>query len=328
MIVVTGGAGFTGSNLVAALDGRGGHEIVVCDHLGGGDKWRNVAKHEIAEVVAPGRLLDFLDTHAGELDTIFHMGAVSSTTETDADAMIAANFIFSLDLWRRCTERGIRLIYASSAATYGDGAQGFDDDATPTALAQLRPLNLYGWSKHLFDRRVARFVAERAPTPPQWAGLKFFNVYGPNEYHKGPMRSVVVQAWERATRGEPVRLFRSHHPDYEDGGQLRDFVSVNDCVAVMLWLHDNPGASGLFNMGTGAARSFADLARAVFAALDKTTDVVYVDTPREIRDKYQYFTEAEMAKLRAAGYDQPFLTLEDGVADYVRNHLSRPDPYR
>ncbi len=328
MIVVTGAAGFIGSNLVAALDGRGAAEVVACDRLGHGDKWRNLAKHEVAEVVAPERLFEFLDTRAGEIETIFHMGAVSSTTESDADMVVAANFSFSLDLWRLCARRGIRLIYASSAATYGDGGQGFDDDAASAALARLRPLNLYGWSKHLFDRRVARFVAEGAPTPPQWAGLKFFNVYGPNEYHKGPMRSVALQAWERAARGEPVRLFRSHHPDYEDGGQLRDFVSVTDCVAVMLWLYDNPGTSGLFNMGSGAARSFADLARAVFAALGKTPDIVYIDTPQEIRDKYQYFTQAEMAKLRAAGYDAPFLGLEDGIADYVGNYLSRGDPYR
>ncbi|MFQ5958797.1 MAG: ADP-glyceromanno-heptose 6-epimerase [Alphaproteobacteria bacterium] len=328
MIVVTGGAGFIGSNLVAALDERGGQEIVVCDHPGRDEKWRNLAKHEVTDVVAPERLLDFLERNAGAADAVFHMGAISSTTVTDAELVMRNNFEFSLDLWRWCAANGVRMIYASSAATYGDGAQGFDDDGSSAALARLHPLNLYGTSKHLFDCRVARYVENGAPTPPQWAGLKFFNVYGPNEYHKGPMRSVVVQAWERAARGEPVRLFRSHHPDYEDGGQLRDFVSVNDCVAVMLWLYDNPDASGLFNMGTGTARSFADLANAVFAALGETPDVAYVDTPEDIRDKYQYFTQAEMAKLRAAGYEAPFLTLEDGVADYLRNHLSKADPYR
>ncbi|MFQ5785533.1 MAG: ADP-glyceromanno-heptose 6-epimerase [Alphaproteobacteria bacterium] len=328
MIVVTGGAGFIGSNLVAALGERGEREVVVCDRLGGDDKWRNLAKHEIAELVAPEGLHDFLDRHGDAVETVFHLGAVSSTTETDADLVMSVNFTFSLALWRWCAAHRARLIYASSAATYGDGAQGFDDDAAPEALARLRPLNLYGWSKHLFDRRVVRWAADGAPRPPQWAGLKFFNVYGPNEYHKGAMRSVVVQVWERAARGEPVRLFRSHHPDYADGGQMRDFVAVADCVSVMLWLYDNPQTNGLFNLGTGTARSFADLAQAVYAALGAEPEIVYIDTPAKIRGKYQYFTRAETARLRAAGYGAPFVALEDGVADYVHNFLGRPDPYR
>ncbi len=328
MIVVTGGAGFIGSNLVAALAERGGREIVVCDRLGGDDKWRNLAKHEIADIVAPERLADFLERHADAVEAVFHLGAVSSTTETDADLMMASNFTFSLDLWRWCGAHGTRFIYASSAATYGDGAQGFDDDGSIAGLARLRPLNLYGWSKHLFDRRVARLVADGAPRPPQWVGLKFFNVYGPNEYHKGAQQSVVAAVHAAAARGEPARLFRSHHPDYADGGQLRDFVSANDCVAVMLWLLDNPQVNGIFNLGTGQARSFADLAAAVFAARGEDVDIVYVDTPSEIRDKYQYITQAEMKRLRDAGYGAPFLTLEEGVADYVRTYLSAPDPYR
>ena len=324
MIVVTGGAGFIGSNLIASLAERGAHEIVVCDQLGSGDKWRNLAAHEIAEVVAPERLPAFLDAHAGAVDAVFHMGAVSSTSESDADLMIAANFTFSLELWRWCGAHQVRLIYASSAATYGDGAQGFDDDGSLAALARLRPLNLYGWSKHLFDRRVARLAADGARLPPQWVGLKFFNVYGANETHKGTMQSLVSKAHAAVARGEPVTLFRSHHPDYADGGQLRDFIAVRDCVAVMLWLLDNPGVSGLFNLGTGRARSFADLAAAVFSALGKPPNVVYVDTPSELRDKYQYFTQAEMKRLRAAGYDAAFLSLEEGVADYVRSQANPP----
>ena len=292
MIVVTGGAGFIGSNLIASLADRGEHEIVVCDQLGSGEKWRNLAAHEIAEVVAPERLLAFLDAHAGAVDAVFHMGAVSSTSESDADLMIAANFTSSLELWRWCGAHQVRLIYASSVATYGDGAQGFDDDGSLAALARLRPLNLYGWSKHLFDRRVARLVADSAQRPPQWVGLKFFNVYGANESHKGAMRSVVVKTHAAAARGEPVKLFRSHHPDYPDGGQMRDFVSVRDCVAVMLWLLDSPGVNGLFNLGTGRARTFADLAAAVFSALGKQANVVYVDMLPELRDTYQYFTPA------------------------------------
>ncbi len=328
MIVVTGGAGFIGSNLVAALEARGAGEIVICDRLGDGEKWRNIAKRELADFVAPEALLKYLDTHAGGIEAIFHMGAISATTEIDADLLIDNNFGVSHDLWRWCARHGSRLIYASSAATYGDGAQGFDDDPSPAGLARLRPLNAYGWSKHLFDRRVARIAEEAGPRPAQWAGLKFFNVYGPNEYHKGAMRSVAHQTYERIASGRPARLFRSHNPDYEDGGQLRDFVWVDDCVDVMLWLLDHPGTSGLFNLGTGKARSFADLATAAFRALDREPDIEFVDTPAELRDRYQYFTEAGMSRLRAAGYEAPFTSLEDGVATYLRDYLATGDPYR
>src|SRR5580658_6232140 len=210
MIVVTGGAGFTGSNLAAALEERGERDLVVCDHLGDGDKWRNVAKRELAALIPPDSLLDFLDRHARDVRALFHMGAISSTTERDADLIIRSNFTLSLDLWQWCAAHGTRFFYASSAASYGDGSQGFDDDGSPDALARLRPLNAYGWSKHLFDRRVARMVERRAPAPPQWAGFKFFNVYGPNEYHKGGMKSVAAQIYPRAAAGEPCRLFRSH----------------------------------------------------------------------------------------------------------------------
>ena len=328
MIVVTGGAGFIGSNLVAALEERGAGEIVVCDRLGDGEKWRNLAKRELADFVTPEALLKYLDAHAGGIEAIFHMGAISATTEVDADLLIANNFGVSLDLWRWCARHGSRLIYASSAATYGDGAQGFDDDGSPEGLARLRPLNAYGWSKHLFDRRVARIARDAGPRPAQWAGLKFFNVYGPNEYHKGAMRSVAHQVHERIASGRPARLFRSHNPDYEDGGQLRDFVWVGDCVDVMLWLLDHPGTSGLFNLGTGKARSFADLANAAFRALGRKPEIEFTDTPAELRGRYQYFTEAEMGRLRAAGYQAPFTSVEDGVAIYLRDHLATGAPYR
>ncbi len=327
MIVITGGAGFIGSNLVAGLEARGEHDLVVCDRLGAGDKWRNLARREIAGLIPPEALLDHLGAHADDVRMVFPLGAISSTTEGDVDLVFRNNFDLPLDLWRLCAERGIRLVYASSAATYGDGAAGFDDDGSVEALARLRPLNAYGWSKHLFDRRVARMVADGAPAPPQWAGLKFFNVYGPNEYHKAAMKSVVAQLYPRIAADEPARLFKSHHPDYADGGQLRDFIWVGDCVDVMLWLYDNAGVSGIFNVGTGAARSFADLAAAAFEAVGKEPRIEYVDTPIEIRDKYQYFTEARVERLRGAGYDHPFTPLEDGVGRYVRDFLSRPDPY-
>ena len=204
----------------------------------------------------------------------------------------------------------------------------FDDDGSVEGLAGLRPMNPYGWSKHLFDRMVARWVQDGAPTPPQWVGLKFFNVYGPNEYHKGSMQSIVSKAFPVANVGDEVTLFRSHNPDYADGGQLRDFVSVRDCVEIMLWLLDHPETSGLFNLGTGAARSLLDVIRSLFVALGREVKVQWVDTPMEIRDRYQYYTQAEMGRLRAVGYDRPFLTLEQGIEDYVKGYLATDDRYR
>jgi ADP-L-glycero-D-manno-heptose 6-epimerase len=326
-VVVTGGAGFIGSNIVAALAAKG-QPVVVIDWFGTSDKWRNIAKHEIADIVAPDNMMAWLKSNDWAVRSVVHMGAVSSTTERDADLIVERNFRTSLRLWDWCTEHRKPFIYASSAATYGDGAQGFDDDAGIAALSRLRPLNAYGWSKHAFDRRVARLVAEGKSTPPQWAGLKFFNVYGPNEYHKDDMMSVVAKAHAVASAGEPVRLFRSHRADYADGEQLRDFIHVGDCVEVVLWLLDRVSVSGLFNVGTGQARSFRDLANAVFAALGREPNIEYIDMPEDIRDRYQYFTEARMDRLLAAGFDRPFTSLEDGVADYVSRYLSKDDPYR
>ena len=328
LIVVTGGAGFIGSNVVAALAARGRDGIVVCDSLGNGEKWRNLAKHEIAALVPPEGLTDFLLTHAADISALIHMAAISSTTESDADLMVAGNFGLSLRLWDWCAAHAVRFIYASSAATYGDGTQGFDDDGSVDALARLRPLNLYGWTKHLFDRRLARLVQHGARPPPQWAGLKSFNVYGPNEYHKGRQKSVVATAYPAAAQGQPVRLFKSHDPQYPDGGQLRDFIWAGDCVAVMLWPLAHEGVSGLFNVGTGQARSFDDLAKALFSALNREPEIVYIDMPEAIRERYQYFTEARMARLHAAGFAQPFTSLEAGVTSYVRDYLNRKDPYR
>jgi ADP-L-glycero-D-manno-heptose 6-epimerase len=327
MILVTGGAGFIGSNLVAALDARG-LEIAVCDRLGQGEKWRNLAKREFVALIEPEKLDAFLAARGSAIHTVFHMGAISATTETDADLIMRTNFTLPQRLWDWCGEHGARFIYASSAAVYGDGKEGFDDDAHAAALARLRPLNPYGWSKLVFDRRVTRIVAAGERRPPQYAGLRFFNVYGPNEYHKGSMRSVVQQVFERALAGEEAPLFRSHNADYPDGGQLRDFVWVGDVVDVMLWLYDNPRVSGLFNLGSGKARSFADLARAVFLALGKEPRIRFIEMPAELRARYQYFTEARMERLSNHGYGQPFATLEDGVARYVRDFLAAPDPYR
>jgi len=327
MILITGGAGFIGSNITAALAERG-VAVAVCDRFRTSQKWRNLSKLELRDAVAPDALPFWLDENTGQIEAIVHMGAISSTTETDVDLIMESNFRLSQLLWRWCAEHGKRLIYASSAATYGGGEQGFDDEASIEALSKLRPLNAYGWSKHLFDRWVARELADGRPRPPQWVGLKFFNVYGPNEYHKGGMQSVVAQKYPLAAAGEPITLFRSHRPDVADGGQKRDFVYVGDCVDVVLWLLDHPKVDGLFNLGTGQARSFDDLARAVFAALNRPANIKYVDMPEVIRPNYQYFTEASMDRLRKAGYTKPFTSIADGVREYVGRYLSQPERYR
>ncbi|MBV8910917.1 MAG: ADP-glyceromanno-heptose 6-epimerase [Gammaproteobacteria bacterium] len=327
MILVTGGAGFIGSNLVAELAERG-ERVAVCDRLRASGKWRNLAHVPLRALVAPPTLSEWLGAHADELAAIVHLGAISSTTEMDADLVAEINFRLPQSLWRWCASAGKPFIYASSAATYGAGEQGFEDDAAPAALARLRPLNPYGWSKHLFDRWVAQTLEDGEPRPPQWVGLKFFNVYGPNEYHKGAMRSVVAHKYPLAAAGDPVTLFRSYRAGIPDGAQKRDFIYVRDCVEVMVWLLDHPQVSGLFNLGTGQARSFEDLARAVYAALERPPHIEYVEMPAGLRAHYQYFTEARTARLHAAGYSRPFTPLEEGVREYVQKYLSQPDPYR
>jgi ADP-L-glycero-D-manno-heptose 6-epimerase len=328
MIIVTGGTGFIGSNLVAGLEAHGCKDIVICDTLGMEDKWRNIAKREIRDIVHPDRLFDYLETHQDKIEIIFHLGAISSTTEQDVDLIAETNIVLSRRLWKWCGKHQKRFIYASSAATYGDGSQNFVDYQSTSELKQLHPLNAYGWSKHVFDRRVARVLEDdMEPIPPQWAGLKFFNVYGPNEYHKGDQMSVICKLYPQVMAGAAAKLFKSHRDEYEDGGQLRDFVYVKDCVSVMLWLYENEKISGLYNVGTGNARSFKDLAEATFDAADKEPKINYIDMPEILRDKYQYFTEADMHKLREAGYDKPFTELEDGVRDYVQNYMAQEDPY-
>ncbi len=326
MIFVTGGTGFIGSNIVATLNARGRTDIVILDSLGHESKWRNIAKRRFYDLVLPDEIERFLQG-APRADAVFHMGAISSTTATDGDEILRSNFRLSVQLWNWCTEQRTPFVYASSAATYGDGSSGFSDTEDRASLDALRPLNLYGWSKHAFDR----WALERVPsgtTPPQWAGLKFFNVYGPNELHKGDMQSIVAKNTGPIAAGRKISLFKSHRPDFADGEQLRDFVYVADCVAVMMWLLEHPNVSGLFNLGTGKARSFHDLVLAIGTALGLEVELEFVDMPLAIRDRYQYFTEADMTKLQRAGYDAPFHSLEAGVADYVSGYLTRPDPYR
>ncbi len=329
MIVVTGGAGFIGSNIVARLCAEDRYDVVVCDRIEEADlaKWKNLAKHPIADFWWPEQMFDRLEAHADSIEAVVHMGAISSTTEPDADLILKTNFALSRDLWDWCCRKGVRLVYASSAATYGDGKLGFDDDDDFESLQKLRPLNAYGYSKYLFDLYATRQAA-RGHSPEQWAGLKFFNVYGPNEYHKGGMKSVVAQIWPKVQAGEPIQLFRSHHPNYADGGQLRDFVFVDDVVDVVDWLLGSDEVSGIFNAGSGQARSFADLARATFAAVGKEPQITYVDMPEVIRDRYQYFTQARMDRVRELGFDGQSTPLEEGVRRYVQSYLATDDPWR
>lgn len=321
IVVVTGGAGFIGSSIVGALGAAGGRDVLVCDRLGRDERWRNLARHEIAGLVAPERLIETLDAERDAIDAVVHMGALSSTTETDVDRFVRDNIqpTFALLAW--CARHGKRLIYASSAAVYGDGTAGFDDDPSPTGLARLAPLNAYAWSKLVIDRRVVRLAALGAGLPPQWAGLRFFNVYGPGESHKGDMMSVVTRNAPIVARGGAVSLFASDRPDIPDGGQKRDFVHVEDCARVVTWLIENPGVSGLFNVGTGRARSFADLIGALFAAYGRAPSIAYRPMPEALKGRYQYLTEARLERLRAAGYAAPFRDIEQGVADYVARHL-------
>jgi ADP-L-glycero-D-manno-heptose 6-epimerase len=321
LALVTGAAGFIGSNI--AVDLARDHDVVVCDTFGETEQWRYLARTRLHDIIRPEVVLDWVERHAGRIAAVVHMGAISATTERDVDRIVAANIRLTLDLWELCARHGIPFVYASSAATYGDGSRGFVDDDSPEGLARLEPLNAYGWSKHTTDRRIVDDVVNGRPAPPRWAGLKFFNVYGPNEGHKGSMRSVVHQIYPVAMRGEPVRLFKSDHPDYADGGQLRDFVYVKDCAAVVRAMLDAPELGGVFNVGTGRARSFADLAAAVFAAIGREPRIEYVDMPEALRGRYQYFTEADTTKITGAGLAPSWHDIEAGVGDYVRSHLVR-----
>jgi ADP-L-glycero-D-manno-heptose 6-epimerase len=327
MFLVTGGAGFIGSNIVASLNDAGHTDVVVNDFLGGDDdKWRNLGKRQIADVVPPADLAKWLGSR--KLDAVVHMGAISDTTATDADLVMENNFRLSLRLLDWCTETRTPFIYASSAATYGDGTQGFTDDWSLEALRQLKPMNLYGWSKHQFDLALVDRVVKKQKLPPQWAGLKFFNVFGPNEYHKGHMASVLAKVFDSAKAGDPIRLFKSHKEGIADGDQRRDFIYVDDAVSVVRWLMDTPNVCGIFNTGTGKARSFREMIEAMFAAMNKPANIEYVDMPDNIRGQYQYFTQADTTQLQRAGYNAGFMPLEESVADYVTGYLNNTDRYR
>ena len=326
MLLVTGGAGFIGSNVVAHLSDDGHHDVTVNDTLGNDGKWRNLQKRRLADIVSPASLFDWLTGR--RLEAVIHLGAISSTTATDGDAVIENNFQLSLRLLDWCAATHTPFIYASSAATYGDGEHGFEDDMSLPSARRLRPMNLYGWSKHLFDLVVLERASKGHPMPPQWVGLKFFNVFGPNEYHKGEMMSVLCKVFDRARAGEPVRLFKSHRAGTAHGDQRRDFIYVDDVTTAVDWLLDNPGVNGLFNVGTGVARSFREMIEAMFAALGRPPNIEYVDMPPSIRNSYQYFTQASMENLRRAGYRAEFTALDVAVQRYVQQFLDQPDRYR
>lgn len=323
MIIITGGAGFIGSAMLHELNQRGEDDVLIVDDLGltTPPKWRNLAGLRYHDFIAIDDFPTLLEHDAlDDVTAIIHMGANSSTTETDADHLLRNNYEYSQKIADYCMRKGVRLIYASSAATYGGGENGYADGTEP--IDRLRPLNMYGYSKQLFDRWAFNSgVLEHA------VGLKFFNVYGPNEYHKGDMSSVVYKAYHQILETGKVKLFRSHREGYVDGGQERDFIYVRDCTRLMAWLLENPSASGLLNAGTGTARTFRELAEATFAAMGREPSIEYIPMPETLRDKYQYHTRAETERLRGTGYDAPFTTLEDGVREYVTGHLMQDNPF-
>ena len=316
-IIVTGAAGFIGSCMVQYLNEQGFTNLILVDDFGIESKRVNWESKQYEAIVERQSLFEWLERNEPTIDIFIHLGARTDTTEFDYSIHEALNVVYSQNVWNYCTEKNIPLIYASSAATYGSGELGYDDNHE--IVEDLKPLNPYGISKNEFDK----WALKQTETPPFWAGLKFFNIYGPNEYHKGRMASVIWHSFNQIKKDGLVKLFRSHRPDFKDGEQLRDFVYVKDLVKVIYWMMQNQQIpSGLYNLGTGSARSFYDLASSTFRGLDLEPNISFVDMPIDIRDKYQYFTEANMQKLKAAGYTDAFYTLEEGVDDYVRNYLA------
>jgi ADP-L-glycero-D-manno-heptose 6-epimerase len=315
VILVTGAAGFIGSCMVGYLNRKGYHNIIIVDEFEDENKKPNYEDKKIIARVDRNGLFDWLNDHPMKIDFVFHLGARTDTTEFDYAILEKLNVEFSKKIWNYCVEKKIPLVYASSAATYGDGELGYKDDHD--LPYKLNPLNPYGKSKNEFDK----WILKENKQPPFWAGLKFFNVYGPNEYHKERMASVIFHSFNQIKSSGKVKLFKSHKPEYQDGEQLRDFVYVKDVVDICYWLMNEKPASGLYNLGTGKARAFKDLVTAIFKSLDKEPVIEFIDTPLDIRDKYQYFTEADMTKLRDAGYKEDFYSLEEGVETYVKNFL-------
>ncbi|GAB2777105.1 ADP-glyceromanno-heptose 6-epimerase [Rhabdobacter roseus] len=315
MIIVTGAAGFIGSCLISQLNQEGFTHLIAVDDFAQLQKLDNLTGKTIQERVERSEFFTWLDQNHADVEFIFHIGARTDTTEFDREIFEKLNIQYSKDIWNKCIEYQIPLVYASSAATYGLGEQGYDDDESK--IAQLKPLNPYGDSKNDFDI----WALEQEKKPFFWVGLKFFNVYGPNEYHKGRMASVIFHAYHQIQKTGQMKLFRSHNPDFKDGEQMRDFIYVKDLIDVCLFFMHHRQDAGIYNLGSGQARTFLDLVTNTFRAMDVEPDISFVDTPADIRDKYQYFTQAAMGKLRSVGYTKPFHTLEEGIEDYVKNYL-------
>lgn len=330
MIVITGGAGMIGSMIAWHLNTVLEREdIVIADRINHPEQWQNLCHRRYVNYLDKDELFGWLSdskkTSAKKIDAVIHMGAISDTTERDFNKLVQDNIRYSQQLWLWCAENKVPFLYASSAATYGGGESGYNDDESQ--IDEFRPLNAYGYSKQFFDQWALRQAREKLACPPQWHGFKFFNVYGPNEYHKERMASVALHSFNQFSEHGTVKLFKSHKPDYKDGMQLRDFVYVKDAAAVVAHFMMHSDKSGIYNIGTGKARSFKDLATAVMTSMGRKPSITYIDMPQDLHGKYQYFTEANMAKLRAAGYTKPFYSLEEGVRDYVQNYLMQLDPY-
>ncbi len=321
MIVVTGAAGFIASVLIGALNDEGVNNLILVDKFGDDAKMKNLKNKKYTELIERDLFINWFEKNNDKVEFIFHIGARSATTGFDKSVFDKLNLNYTKSIWTICANNDIPMIYASSAATYGNGEFGYDDNHE--LVSKLKPLNLYGESKNNFDK----WALKQEKAPPSWYGLKFFNVYGPNEYHKGRMASVIHSAFHQIKEKGSMKLFKSHNPKYTDGGQLRDFVYVKDLIEVMLFLWEYEAKSGLYNVGTGTARSFLDLAKATFKAMGVEENISFIDTPEDIRDKYQYFTEANMKKLLDQGYGVPFYNLEDGIDDYVKEFLLKNDYY-
>ncbi len=315
MIIITGAAGFIGSCMISKLNSENHNDLILVDDFSNSEKNKNLEGEKFIEKIDRNIFFDWFEKNHSKVDFVFHIGARTNTTEFDVSVFDKLNLNYSKEMWKACAKYKIPLIYASSAATYGMGELGYDDNHK--IIEKLKPLNPYGESKNDFDK----WVLKQSKLPPFWCGIKFFNVYGPNEYHKGRMASVIIHAFKQINESGKVKLFKSHKPDFEDGKQLRDFVYVKDVVNVLYFLMETKKNSGIYNLGTGKASSFSDLAKATFSALNKTENIEFIDTPIDIRDKYQYFTEANMEKLKSIGYNKSFHSLEDGITDYVQNYL-------